>query len=328
MTPDDMALLQEYARHNSEEAFATLVSRHINLVYSVSLRQVRDPHMAEDVTQAVFIILARKKDSLGPKTILSGWLCRTACYVSANALTVQQRRQRREQEAHMQSTLNETGDATPENTWEQISPLLEGALKSLGQKDHDAVALRFFEGRSFNEVSIALGVSEDTAKKRVTRAVERLRQFFSKRGVTISTAIIASTMAARSVQAAPAALAKSATAAAIAKGAAASGSAVIFANGTLKLMAWAKMKMAILIGAAVLVATGSGVILLREKDIRTREREIRAEEHQLRDRLRQPGVTAAEQKQLEEQLAQLLAEHNQLRQQQDQLRAEENKTNQ
>src|SRR5208282_6888600 len=118
---DDLTLLREYARRNSEEAFAALVSRHVNLVYSVALRQVRDPHLAEEITQAVFIILARKAKSLGPKTILSGWLCRTARYVSANALTMQRRRQRREQEAYMKSILNE-----PEpDAWRQIAPLLD-----------------------------------------------------------------------------------------------------------------------------------------------------------------------------------------------------------
>jgi DNA-directed RNA polymerase specialized sigma24 family protein len=107
MMTDDMALLREYARRNSEEAFAALVSRHVNLVYSVALRQVCDPHLAEEITQAVFIILARKTKSLNAKTILPGWLCRTTRYVSANALTIQRRRQHREQEAYMQSFLNE-----------------------------------------------------------------------------------------------------------------------------------------------------------------------------------------------------------------------------
>src|SRR5580700_7102066 len=105
MMTDDMALVREYARNSTEEAFATLVLRHINLVYSVAMRQVRDAQLAEEVTQVVFIILARKAASLGPKTILTGWLCRTARYTSANVLTLQRRRQHREQETHMQSVL-------------------------------------------------------------------------------------------------------------------------------------------------------------------------------------------------------------------------------
>ncbi len=188
---DDLTLLRDYARHNSEAAFATLVSRHVNLVYSVALRQVRDPHLAEEITQAVFIILARKADSLGDKTILPGWLCRTARYASANALTIQRRRQNREQEAYMQSILESGGDAPSpsigEETWNQIAPLLDGALEKLGQKDHDALVLRFFENKNFAEVGAALGASEDAAKMRVNRALEKLRKFFTKRGVTLST---------------------------------------------------------------------------------------------------------------------------------------------
>ena len=102
-----MALVREYAQSNSEQAFAVVVSQHVNLVYSVALRQVRDPSLAEEITQAVFIILARKAKLLSPKTTLSGWLCRTARYVSDRALRAERRRQFREQEAQMQSTLNE-----------------------------------------------------------------------------------------------------------------------------------------------------------------------------------------------------------------------------
>ena len=218
---DDLALLRDYARNHSEDAFATLVSHHVNLVYSVALRQVRDPLLAEEITQAVFIILARKAGSLGEKTILPGWLCRTARYASANALTIQRRRQYREQEAYMQSILNCGCDASSqqtEETWQQIAPLLDGALGQLGQKDHDAVVLRFFENKNFAEIGAALGASEDAAKMRVSRALEKLRKFFTKRGVNFTTAILAGAIAANSVQAAPVALAKSVTSVAIAKG--------------------------------------------------------------------------------------------------------------
>ncbi len=255
MPNDDLTLLREYARNNSEEAFAALVTCHVNLVYSVALRQVRDPHLAGEITQAVFIILARKADKLGDQTILPGWLCRTARYASANALIIQRRRQHREQEAYMKSTLNEA-ELANEEAWNQIAPLLDGAMEQLGRKDHDALVLRFFENKTFGEVGATLGASEDAAKMRVNRALEKLRKFFTKRGVRSTTAIIAGTISANSVQAAPVALVKSVAAVAIVKGAAASGSTLILVKGALKLMTLAKAKTTALIGTAIILAAG------------------------------------------------------------------------
>ena len=132
-----MTLVREYSQSSSEQAFATLVSRHVNLVYSVAMRQVRDPHLAEEITQSVFIILARKAKSLSPRTILAGWLCRTARNVSADTMKIQRRRQFREKESYVQSLLNE-----PDSTaWCQIAPFLDEALNCLGEKEHDAVVL-------------------------------------------------------------------------------------------------------------------------------------------------------------------------------------------
>ena len=263
MTTDDMELLREYALHNSEEAFASLVSRHVNLVYSVGLRQLRDPHLAEEVTQAAFIILARKAGSLGPKTILSAWLCRTAQYVAARLVRDQFRRQRREQEMYMQSLL----DHPDSSSWTTIAPLLDGAMAELREKEHSAIVLRFFEGKDLKQVGTALGVSENAANKRVNRALEKLRRHFSRRGVNSTTATIAGAISANSVQGAPVALAKSVTAIAITKGATAGSSTLTLIKGAMKLMAWTKMKTAILVGLAVLATAGGVKIAHQSREL-------------------------------------------------------------
>jgi RNA polymerase sigma factor (sigma-70 family) len=255
MTGDDMELVRRYAGGGSEEAFATLVSRHVNLVYSVALRQVRDPHLAEEIAQTVFVILARKAGSLSSRTVISGWLCQTARYASAKALTMQHRRLRREQESYMQSLPNESA---PE-AWMQIAPLLDHAMSQLGEKDHNALVLRFFEGRNFNEVSAALRTSEGGAKMRVNRALEKLRKFFAKRGVTFSASVIAGAISAHSVQAAPMGLASSVTLAAV-KGTAVTTSTLTLIETTLKLMAWTKIKSAVVIGAIAVMAAGTATI--------------------------------------------------------------------
>jgi len=255
MMNDDMTLVQEYARSNSEQAFATLVSRHVNLVYSVALRQVTDHHLAEEITQAVFVILARKATSLSPKTILSGWCCRTARYVSANTLKIQRRRQMHEQEAQMQATLNRP-DA---NAWNQIAPLLDEALNGLGEKEHDAVVLRFIDGKELKQVGAAMGTTEDAARMRVNRGLERLRQFFVNRGVTLSTTAIAGAVAANSVQAAPAGLAAAITAAAL-SGTTISSAAMLAAAKGIAMTTLQKS----VIATAFIIAVSSGIYEARQ----------------------------------------------------------------
>jgi len=196
---NDIDLLREYAASRSEEAFAALVSRHINMVYSAAMRYVGNQSQAEEITQAVFIILARKASGLSGSTVLSGWLFKTARLTAANYLRTEIRRSRREQEAYMQSNLNETEP----DAWKQIAPLLDDAIAELGETDRNAIVLRFVEGRDLKEVGAALGTSEEAAKKRVSRAVDKLRSLFGKKGITLSAAALSTAIAAHSVQAAP-----------------------------------------------------------------------------------------------------------------------------
>ena len=259
---DDMELVREYAASQSETAFEALVSRHVNLVYSAALRQVRDAHLAEEISQAVFVILARKAHSLGSKTILSGWLYRTARFAAADALKTQRRRQHREQEAYMQSTLDEH----PMNAaWQELSPLLDEAMAQLRDQDRDALVLRYFENKNLREVGDALGLQERAAQKRVARGLEKLHAFFARRGIASTTAIIAGAVSANSIQAAPIALTKSITAVAVAKGATASTSTLTLIKGALKIMAWTKAKTAILAGGAIILAASTTTLVVHHQ---------------------------------------------------------------
>jgi RNA polymerase sigma factor (sigma-70 family) len=255
---DDIALLQEYVNHDSEEAFAALVTRHVNKVYSVALRHTGNRRQAEEISQAVFVILARKSQHLGKRVILSGWLYQTARLTAMTLIRGEIRRARREREAHMQTVLN----GNESNSWTQIAPLLDAALAGLNETDRNAVVLRFFDGKSMKEVGVALGANEDAAKKRVNRALERLRNFFAKRGVSSTTAILAGAISANSVQAALVALAKTVTVVAVAKGATVSASSLTLIKGTLKIMAWTKTRTAVAVGVAVLFAAGTTTTLV------------------------------------------------------------------
>jgi RNA polymerase sigma factor (sigma-70 family) len=260
MINDDMELVRQYAAHRSESAFAELVSRHTNLVYSTALRRVSNPQLAEEIAQAVFVILARKAATLGNGTILSGWLYRATCYVSGHALKQELRRQRHQQEAHMETLSKQTES----EVWPQIRTLLEEAMLRLGPADRDALVLRFFEGRSLKEVGARLGISEAATKMRLNRALEKLRAYFSKHGVASTTTAIAGAISAHSIQPAPVMLAKMATAFALANRAATSTSTSTLIKGTLKIMAWSKMKTATVSAVILVMATTTTMIVRRE----------------------------------------------------------------
>ena len=209
---DDAKLLQEYVECRSETAFAELVARHINLVYSTALRMVQDTALAKDVAQLVFIQLARKAPLIRSGQTLPGWLYRVTRCQAANAVRDDHTRRQRETEA-MNMTQTDAESSLP---WESIAPHLEEAMNTLSSADQNAVVLRFFQGRSWREVGSALAVNENTAQKRVGRAMDKLRTYFIRRGVGISATIIVSVITANAVQAAPAGLASTVATASLA----------------------------------------------------------------------------------------------------------------
>lgn len=255
---DDSVLLRQYCDDYSDDAFAALVTRHINLVYSVALRQVGCPQHAEEITQAVFILLAKKASGLRHEKALSSWLFRTTHLTAKNFIRSEMRRHRREQEAYMESPSNE-----PEaDAWQQIAPLLDAAVATLSEKDRQAILLRFFQKRNLREVGAAIGAGEEAAKKRVSRALDKLRGYFSKRGVSSTTTIISEKISTHSVQAAPAALAKAVTAVAVAKGVARSASTLTLVKGALKVMTWTKLQTSAVVVAVGLLTVGTTATLI------------------------------------------------------------------
>jgi RNA polymerase sigma factor (sigma-70 family) len=212
----DIQLLREYAEEKREGAFRELVARHTDFVYSAALRQVNSPDLACDVAQAVFTDLARKARLVAEKkpegNSLAGWLHRSTRYAALNHLRDTRRREANERLAMEQLIIN--SESAPD--WDLIRPVLDEALDSLDDEDRAALLLRYFEKKSLREVGEALGTSDDTAQKRVSRATERLREFFSKRKVTIGASGLAVAISANSVQAAPAGLAAAISTAALA----------------------------------------------------------------------------------------------------------------
>ena len=250
MTPDT-ELLATFARTNSEDAFAELVKRHVNLVYSAALRQVNgDAHFAQDVAQTVFADLARKAGSLARRETLTGWLYTSAHFAAAKIVRGENRRRDRE-ETFMREPIHESA---PEPDWQKLRPVLDSAMHELKEADREAILLRYFENQPFAEVGAKLGLNENAARMRVERALEKLRAILAQRGIAASAAL-ASVISAHAVQLAPAGLAATLTTASI----------VSAGTGTftlLKIMTMTKLKLGL---SALVVASAATAFVLQHQ---------------------------------------------------------------
>ena len=256
---DDLKLLEQFAADRSELAFGELVRRHVNLVYSAALRQVRDRHLAEDITQIVFATLAQKASKLKHQAVLPAWLLTTTRLVCLDLLRRQHRRDARERKASsMREQISQSSD---ESEWSELEPLLDGGLASLSEIDRKILVSKYFAGRSDEEAAASLGMNENTLRQRRFRSLQKLRAYFQRRGVSVSGESLASAMLANAVRSAPAHLAVSATqhAMSVASGSAATYMASWWVKGIL-MSGWIKSNAAVLAVIALLVVGGTGLL--------------------------------------------------------------------
>jgi RNA polymerase sigma factor (sigma-70 family) len=286
---DDAELLRRYAEESSEEAFAELVRRHLGLVYHAALRQCGgDAHRAEDVAQSVFASLARKARRLARHPALAGWLHTSTRHAAAQAVRGEVRRQDREREL---AELAMTESLTPAADWERLKPVIDDALHSLGERDREAILLRYFEQWSYRAIADRAATTEDGARMRVERALEKLRTTLSGRGITSTAAALGAALEAHAAAAVPPALAAGVTSAALAKAAALG----IGAGATL-FMSITKLQVTAVAG---LLAAGSiGLVWQHERNVQlaaelAQARQASAEADHLRaenTRLTQQGM--------------------------------------
>src|SRR5208283_2267671 len=255
---EDAELLSRYAAEQSEAAFAELTRRHVDLVHSAALRLMSgDLHAAQDVTQQVFTEVARQAKRLARHPALVGWLYTTTRLMALRMNRTEQRRQAREQEANMMNQL--LHDDTPPVDWNRLRPVIEDAMHELDDRDRHAVLLRYFQNKTLNEVGAALNLTENAARMRVDRALDKLRGKLARRGITTTATALAAVVAANAVQAAPAGIAATISAAAIA-GSAVQASTLIVATKTIAMTTLQKT----IVAAALATAVGTGIYAVHQ----------------------------------------------------------------
>ena len=258
---DHRTLLADYVAHGSEDAFRELVARYVDLIYSTALRLVNgDTHRAEDVTQTVFADLARLAKTFSKDVMLGGWLHRRTFHVATTIMRTERRRLNRERQAcEMNAWQN-----NPESGFEQFAPHLDEAINELNDRERAAIVLRFFEHRDLRAVGAALGSNEDAAQKCVSRAVDKLRSHFARRGIVVSSAVIVSALATNAVQAAPAGLALTVASASLA-GAAGAGSIGFIANLTQTILMKKTAVIITLLALAAILTSVTAVKFMRSR---------------------------------------------------------------
>jgi RNA polymerase sigma factor (sigma-70 family) len=274
----DSELLRRYRESRCERAFTELVERHIDFVYSAARRQVAgNADLAKDVAQQVFIDLAQKASSLSADTVLTAWLYSRTRFGASKALRTEQRRQAREEKACMEPQ----PPSTPEPGWNELQPVLDTVMHELDERDRTAVLLRYFERRPLADVGAKLGLTEDAARMRLGRALDKLRQLLARRGITSTTAALAGLLAQQTVTAAPAGLALNIAGTALAS--------VSVTTTGLTLSAIMATKLKIALATATVIALATPLVMQHRTNVKLRE-----ETQLLRAQNEQLALTAAE----------------------------------